>query len=75
MSMCGPGTKNGGEKGVLGRRCMRLLSQTPGSGGGAIPCDKEWRQLRFLQLAGLLELYFVDNKQSVSSLLAGRLIL
>lgn len=61
--------------GVLGRRCMRLLSQTPGSGGGAIPCDKERRQRRLLQLAGILELYFVDKKQPALSLLAGRLIL
>lgn len=54
---------------------MRLLSQTPGSGGGAIPCDKERRQRRLLQLAGILELYFVDKKQPALSLLAGRLIL
>lgn len=75
MAACGPGTKTEGGKGVLGRGGVRLHSQPPGSGSGAIPCEKEWGELRFLQLAGILELYFADNEQSASSLLAGRLIL
>lgn len=70
----GPGTKRG-RKGCVGRRCRRFPSRTPGSGGDAIPCDEEWRQQTFLQLAGILESYALDNEQSALSLLAGRLIL
>lgn len=70
-----PSAPREGEKGVLGRRWVRLLSQPPGSGGAAIPRDKEWGEPRFLRLAGTLELYFADNKQPALSLLAGRLIL